>query len=168
MSKIISCALLLSCLMFSSSVCWADQMNNSAAPPLTHGDSVRMGEDMYVQGYQEYEHDHLDSALALFSKAVTWDSLHAGAWHGLGSTLARLNRHAEAQNAFDRCLALKPDHLMAWWHRGCDNAVAGRAEEALADLRHAIALDSSVKHWPPEDPCWKNLLSDPRLLEITR
>jgi tetratricopeptide (TPR) repeat protein len=162
MKKIVACLSLLFCVVFALAI-WAAEPN-----ALTRGDSVRMGEDLYVQGYQEYESGHLDSAVTLFGKAVTWDSLHAGAWHGLGSTLARLNRHAEAQSAFDRCLALRPDYLMAWWHRGCDNAVAGRAEEALADLRHAIALDSSVKRWPPEDPCWKNLLNDPRLLEIIR
>jgi tetratricopeptide (TPR) repeat protein len=160
----------LTCFCVTLLCSWliASQANDAWANIRTHADSARTAEDLYVRGYQEYESDRLDSAMVLFSHAVSWDSTHVGAWHGLGSTLARLNRHEEAQTAFDRCLALNPDYVMAWWHRGCDNAVAGHAEEALADLRHAIAVDSSVKRWPPGDPCWKILLNDPRLLELTR
>jgi tetratricopeptide (TPR) repeat protein len=118
-------------------------------------------------GYGEYQPGNLDAALGLFDSSLTYNPENAKAWHGYGATLARMNRHEEAQKAFDEALRLKPDYVSAWWHRGCDNSVAGRADTALSDLTHAITLDSTVKYWPFSDPCWNPLLDDPRLLKLT-
>jgi tetratricopeptide (TPR) repeat protein len=138
------------------------------AEGLTHADSAAIAESYFDQGVDEYNPGRLDSALVMFDMALRWDSLSAPAWQAKGATLARLMRHDEAQRAFDAALRIRPDYLTAWWHRGCDNAVAGRVEEALSDLRQAIAIDSTARSWPFEDACWDSLRSDPRLLEFAR
>jgi tetratricopeptide (TPR) repeat protein len=158
----------LSALTLCTFLLFAGVERPDAAPPAaTHADSLARAEDFYQLGYAEYSPGRLDPALALFDSALTFNPLLAAAWHGRGSTLARLNRHEDAQRAFDEALRLKPDYGTAWWHRGCDNAVAGRADTALSDLRHAIALDSAFKAWPFSDPCWNTLLNDSALLKLT-
>jgi tetratricopeptide (TPR) repeat protein len=152
------------CLMISVSA--------FAGPSASHtvtitADSARKAADYYEMGYSEYEPGRLDAALAYFDSALSYDPQSSSAWHGKGSTLARMNRHEEAQAAFDEALRLRPDFRQAWWHRGCDNAVAGHVDAALSDLRRAIELDSTVKSWPFQDPCWNNLLDDRDLLKLT-
>ncbi len=136
-------------------------------PAMTHPDSLKRSDEFFERGYSEYLPGNLDAALSLFDSALAYDPVSARAWHSYGATLARMNRHAEAQKAFDEALRLKPDYVSVWWHRGCDNAVAGRADTALSDLKHAIVLDSTAKAWPFSDDCWNSLLNDPRLLRLT-
>jgi hypothetical protein len=140
----------------------------SFATPSPRADSAAIAKLYFDQGVDEYEPGRLDSALVMFNLALRWDSLSAPAWQAKGATLARMNRHVEAQTAFDVALRIRPDYLTAWWHRGCDNAVAGRVDEALSDLRHAIAIDSTAKSWPLEDACWDSLRGDSRLRDLTR
>jgi tetratricopeptide (TPR) repeat protein len=132
-----------------------------------HADSLFLARSYLNQAHDDYGPGRLDSALVNFERSLAWDRTNAGAWHGLGATLGRMRRHREAQAAFDEALRLRPDYFMAWWHRGCDNAVAGRYDEAISDLRHALAVDSTKRSWPFEDSDWDSLLSDPRLLELT-
>jgi len=136
-------------------------------PATTHADSLSRSDDFWETGYSEYMPGNLDAAVVWFDSSLAYNPLNAKAWHSYGATLARMNRHEEAQRAFDEALRLKPDYVSAWWHRGCDNSVAGRADTALSDLSHAIEVDSTVKSWPFSDPCWNPLLDDPRLLKLT-
>jgi tetratricopeptide (TPR) repeat protein len=133
----------------------------------THADSLKKSDDYGAMGNSEYEPGHLEAALTLFDSSLMYNMENAHSWHGKGSTLARMNEHEAAQAAFDEALRIRPDYRQAWWHRGCDNAVAGRVDTALTDLQHAIALDSTVKSWPFQDECWKTLWNDPRLLKVT-
>ncbi|HEY3294066.1 MAG TPA: tetratricopeptide repeat protein [bacterium] len=153
------------CVLLPMIFAWAAFGDPLPAPE--PADSLQSSDLFFERGYSEYLPGHLEAALSLFDSSLTYNPHNARAWHSYGATLARLNRHAEAQRAFDRALGLKPDYVSAWWHRGCDNSVAGRADTALADLAHAIALDSTVKSWPFSDPCWNPLLDDPRLLILT-
>jgi tetratricopeptide (TPR) repeat protein len=136
-------------------------------PAMTGADSLRRSDDFWEAGYSEYLPGNLEKALLLFDSAIVYNPQNVKAWQSIGATLARQNRHLEAQASFDEAISLKPDYVSAWWHRGCDNSVAGRADTALADLTHAIALDSTVKAWPFSDQCWDWLLDDPRLLKLT-
>ena len=164
-SLFIATALLLVCTIAQAP---AANGGDHPASGATHADSAAVAKLYFDQGVDEYEPGRLDSALVMFSLALRWDPSSSQAWQARGATLARMNRHEEAQAAFDRALRIRPNFLIAWWHRGCDNAVAGHVEDALDDLRHVIALDSTARAWPFHDACWDSLRDDPRLLELTR
>jgi tetratricopeptide (TPR) repeat protein len=134
----------------------------------TRADSAFIAWTYFVRARAEYDRAALDSALAHFEQGLAWDPKNVEAWQTKAATLGRLTRYEESLAAFDVTLRLKPDYAFAWWHRGCLNASTGHRDEALSDLGHAIAADSTMKSWPFQDACWDSLLTDPRLLKMTR
>lgn len=135
--------------------------------PQTHKDSVELSEDYFERGYSEYLPGHYDSSLKLTSLAIAFNPGNAQAWHTRASCLSHLDSFFESRAAYDSAIKLKPDYRQAWWHRGCLHAATGAVDSALADLQHAIAIDSNVKRWPFDDDCWKPLRNHPKLLAIT-
>ena len=82
--------------------------------------------------------------------------------------LSRMLRHDEAQAAYDAAIRLKPDYVTAIWHRGCDHAVNLQKAAALADLRHAVALDSTIKQDAQHDRCFEWLWKDEKTFAIVK
>jgi tetratricopeptide (TPR) repeat protein len=138
------------------------------ASRFTRADSAFIAKTYFLRAGGEYDRAELDSALAHFDRGLAWDPRNVAAWQNKAATLGRLKRYEESLAAFDVTLRLKPDYAFAWWHRGCLNASNGHRDEALSDLAHAIAVDSTMKSWPFQDECWDSLLTDPRLLKKTR
>jgi tetratricopeptide (TPR) repeat protein len=136
-------------------------------PWADHEDSLFMAKSYLDQANEYYGSDPLDSALVYYERSLAWDPTNPLAWHGKGSTLGQMRRFREATAAYDEALRLRPNYFMAWWHRGCDNAAAGNLDDAISDLRHALALDSTKRSWPFEDSDWDSLRNDWRLLELT-
>src|SRR5262245_44195657 len=134
----------------------------------TRADSAFIAKAYVEHARIEYDRADLDSALAHFEKGLAWDPKNVEAWQAKAATLGRLTRYDESLAAFDFTLRLKPDYAFAWWHRGCLNASTGHRDQALSDLEHAIAADSTMKSWPFQDACWDSLLTDPRLMRMTR
>jgi tetratricopeptide (TPR) repeat protein len=68
------------------------------------------------------------------------------------------------QAALDKLVQLEPELPEAWWNLAAFKAVTGRANEALADLRRAVAFNAKRLQ---RDPKARNLLAeisqDPRL-----
>ena len=134
----------------------------------TRADSVFIAKTYFERAKAEYDRAALDLALTHFEQGLAWDANNVEAWQAKAATLGRLKRYEESLAAFDVTLRMKPDYAFAWWHRGCLNASTGHREEALSDLEHAIAADSTMKSWPFQDACWDSLLTDQRLLKMTR
>jgi tetratricopeptide (TPR) repeat protein len=63
------------------------------------------------------------------------------AWVQAGMAYDQAGRFAEALAAFDRALALNPNHVFAWDQRGLELSELGRYQEALAAHDRALALD---------------------------
>jgi tetratricopeptide (TPR) repeat protein len=127
-----------------------------------------VAEDLRICAGQFYEADQLDSALDLFTRATELDPADPRGWHGKGATLGRLLRHDEAQAAFNEAIRLKPDYVAAIWHRGCDHSVNLQRDAALADLRLAISLDSTVKRDAQQDKCFEWLWANKEFLAIVK
>ena len=136
-------------------------------PPRSHADSLKVSQEFFDRGYGEYEPGRLDSALKWMDSAIVYNPENAQAWQVKACCLATLDRFIDSRKAFDTAIRLKPDYRQAWWHRGCLHASTGAVDSALADLQHAIAIDSNVKSWPFEDDCWRDMRTHPKLLAIT-
>ena len=136
--------------------------------PQVISDSAALCEECRVCAGQFYEADELDSALFWYTRATEYDPQSPQAWHGKASTLSRMLRHDEAQVAYDEALRLKPDYVLAIWHRACDYSVNLHREEALATLKHAVELDPSVKQNAKEDPCFQWLWKDDDFLKVVK
>ncbi len=131
-------------------------------------DSVTVALDFRIRAGQYYEADQLDSALALYSKATQYNRNDKHAWHGVATTLGRLGRHDEAGPAYDEALRIDSTYVYAIWHRACGYAKNLQKEQALADLRRAIELDSTIKSDARRDACFDWMWEDKEFLSIVQ
>ena len=138
------------------------------APPKAERilDSLSIALDFRIRAGQFYEADQLDSALALYTLATQYNRNDKHAWHGVATTLGRLGRHNEAGPAYDEALRIDPNYVRAIWHRACGHANVFEKDSALADLRRAIELDSTVKQGAQEDKCFDWLWADAEFLAL--
>ncbi|WIG60461.1 MAG: TPR domain protein, putative component of TonB system [Ktedonobacterales bacterium] len=89
-----------------------------------------------------------DDALDACQHATSEDAASVGGWMLTGQTLQRLDRVADAQEAFARALdacqhaiVLDLNNAAAWNSKGYVLYLLGRFDDALAAARQAIALD---------------------------
>jgi tetratricopeptide (TPR) repeat protein len=82
----------------------------------------------------------LDGALADFRRAAELAPRQTDLHTSIGYILTRLNRRAEARDAFDRALALDPENFLANYHLGRMLLLAGDAKAAVLNLEKAIAV----------------------------
>ncbi len=65
----------------------------------------------------------------------------ADKWNNQGETHHTMGRYSEAVTAFDRAIAIDPDHEDAWKNRGLSLAMLNRTSESEESFVRAIALD---------------------------
>jgi tetratricopeptide (TPR) repeat protein len=81
-------------------------------------------------------------ARSLLNEAVERDATHDAAWCMLGWACAAENDAAAAGVAFERALAVTPDHPDALAGQACLHLSEGRREEALAAAQRALVVDA--------------------------
>ncbi|CAD7771424.1 Tetratricopeptide repeat protein [Candidatus Methanoperedenaceae archaeon GB37] len=74
--------------------------------------------------------------------------------------LLQFHKYYSALESFERAIELKPDDAGAWFNRARLYALKGERENALADLRRAIELDSSFKERAKKDKDFEALWDD--------
>ena len=153
-------------LLFAVVSCNTPRTENTK--PKVAFDSIAVAEDCRIRAGQYYEADQLDSALALYTRATQYNRNDKHAWHGMASTLGRLGRHDEAGPAYDEALRIDPNYVGAIWHRACGHAKSLQKEKALADLKRAIELDSTIKSDARQDACFDWLWEDEEFLAVVR
>jgi RNA polymerase sigma factor (TIGR02999 family) len=89
----------------------------------------------------------LDEAVRSYQAALTLQPNHYNSLFFLAMRLAtdKINRPAEAIAYFTGCIALRPDHIVAYTNRGELQQKLGRTEAAEADYTAAIAAASNDK-----------------------
>ena len=65
----------------------------------------------------------------------------ADEWNSRGETHHTMGRYEEAVTAFDRAIAIDPDHEGAWKNRGLSLAMLNRTSESEESFVRAIAID---------------------------
>jgi len=79
-------------------------------------------------------------ALTYLTEAIETDPGLAVAWRTYGVTLARVNRHDEADAAMDKAIDLNPYAISGWYNRGLHHINLKRFAEARQDLLIAIRI----------------------------
>ena len=79
-----------------------------------------------------------------FTKSVEWDPKNPQALYYLGRAKYNENRFAEAIEIFQRCLKLNPKDVKAEDNLGLSYQALGRADDAMAAFRQAIAWQADL------------------------
>ncbi|MEO8378046.1 MAG: protein kinase [Acidobacteriota bacterium] len=114
-------------------------------------------------------------AYSAFSEAKRIDPDNADAWTDFGGAAALLNKQSEATAAYQRALAIKPNHWIAHYNLGCLYARAGQMTDAL-DMVGLAMSEMRQQRTPVEarsilasvrrDEALKELWNDPRFTKI--
>ena len=92
-------------------------------------------------GVAYYNLRQQSNAVVAYREALQLDKNHAEAWANLGNALKDLHKTHEADEAFDRCLAVKPDYA---WAIACQAHVKqklAQRDAACLLTQRALALD---------------------------
>lgn len=148
--------------------CTSRETAQSVKPKRTL-DSLEMSQYYQALGGQFYDEDiRNDSALYWYTRATEFNRDNKHAWHGVALALGRLGRHNESGPAYDEALRIDSNYVLAIWHRACGHAITLDKQEALADLRRAILLDSTVKQGAQEDRCFEWMWEDRDFLAVVK
>lgn len=107
------------------------------------------------------EGDHR-AAIAHLKEAVRLDPACFEAWLDLGVSYAQKGFYAEAERAYERAAALRPEDVMLAYDRAALHALRGDAGRSLEALRGALALDAEkVRAWLRDDPTFDAVRREP-------
>lgn len=101
------------------------------------------GEAHHNLGLVYFEQEHFEDSVDCFQLATHFAPNLADAHLGLGAALARLGRHAEADAACRRALAIEPQSAAAWFLVGNIYKLCGDLERAVECYRSAIERDAA-------------------------
>jgi tetratricopeptide (TPR) repeat protein len=90
-------------------------------------------------GLADLEERDADAALAHLREAVRLAPTLPRAWHALGNALREVDALAEADDAFQRAIALDPGNATLWVNLGGVRRLRGRSDAALAAYAQARA-----------------------------
>ena len=80
--------------------------------------------------------------------------------------MKHLNRFDEALAVYNSLLEAEPEKPEFLYPRGCLFSVWNKPDEAIEDLRRAIALDPEKRDAARTDPDFENIRDDPRFREL--
>ena len=82
--------------------------------------------------------------------ALQWNPKDAEGWYYLGRVKYSENRFAEAIQAFQKCLEIQPQFVLAADGLGLSQAGLGHNTEAISSLQRAIAMQENATQKTPE------------------
>ncbi len=88
------------------------------------------------------------------------------AHYNRGLALRSLGRYDEAIEAFNRTLALRPDHPGTLYDHARLYSLWEKSDQALADLRDATEGDAKYKRMALRSQSFDNIRDDPRFQEL--
>ncbi|MCX8037847.1 MAG: tetratricopeptide repeat protein [Candidatus Sumerlaeia bacterium] len=82
----------------------------------------------------EMDRGQTDAAIALLNEALTFDPRHVHVLRQLGYCLFLQGKHVQAEEAYQRALALDPSDAETWYQRACTAAARADIDTALRSL----------------------------------
>lgn len=69
-----------------------------------------------IKADQHYKNRQMNSAQALYKKAITLDEYQPSVYYKLGNIAAKQNKLLEAQQMYLKCIQLKPNYIQAHYN----------------------------------------------------
>jgi tetratricopeptide (TPR) repeat protein len=76
----------------------------------------------------------------IYERIIQRNEKNVHAWFGLGNVYHLSRNYAKAIDAFDVCVALRPDFELAYFKRGLSKLEINQQERGCADLQEALSL----------------------------
>ena len=120
-------------------------------------------------GELAYGEKRYADAAATFQKVLASDAANRDAWASLGWCMKKLDRHAESAQAFARGAEGAEGGHAAYNHynAACEWALAGKKDDAFAELKTAYAKGFPNKDAIEKDKDLASLRDDPRAKQLT-
>ena len=84
-------------------------------------------------------------SIADLERLLAKDPADAFVLYGLAQEHAKLGRHAEAVEYYDRCLRADAAYCYAYFHKAKALEAAGRAQDAIATLNAGLAVARTAR-----------------------
>ena len=110
----------------------------SAQPAVSQQEKL---DGLVEKGWDHYESDRYDEAIACFQAALELDPRSVAALEGRGSTYNQTDRYEEALASFAGALELDPESNAALEGHGWASLKTDRFEDALASFEHLLEFD---------------------------
>ncbi|MDA0333540.1 MAG: O-antigen ligase family protein [bacterium] len=113
-----------------------------AAAGSYHGLCMLWGDVYFLQSQQHLANGHGNRAIDALRRAVEWRGYESSYHHWLGQMALQMKRYDEAAQALTRSLELNDDNPGAIRLLATALLAKGQGGQAIAPLRHAIAIDA--------------------------
>ena len=120
-------------------------------------------------GDLQYGEKRYADAAATFQKVLLTNADDRDAWTSLGWCMRKMDKHLESAQAFAKAAAGAEGGHSAWTHydAACEFALAGRKDDAFAELKSAFAKGYPNKDAIAKDKNLASLRDDPRAKTLT-
>ncbi len=107
--------------------------------------------ELHTAGVKAFESNDYQGAIALLKRAVDADASLKDGWYDLGRAYAGANKPAEAIGAFQKQIAIDPNHKHANGDLAMELQLSGKTDDAMAAYRKQLSIT------PFEKDAHKNL-----------
>ncbi len=79
-------------------------------------------------------------AAQMFERVIKRNEKNVHAWFGLGNVYQNSHKYVKAIDAYDVCVALRPDFELAYFKRGLSKLEINKAEQGCEDIMQSLKL----------------------------
>lgn len=89
---------------------------------------------------KQFDKDHFQKAISLYSSSITYDSLNAFSYFSRGKAYAAITEHKKAIQDYDAAIALNHKESDYYWARGSSHIALAHYIDAVADFEKGATM----------------------------